>query len=61
MKQKIWFFQEGFYAVHVIDSKLKRRLDFLKYIRQITAYSYPSGIKAWDFLIPVEMYNKVTR
>jgi hypothetical protein len=61
MKQEIWFFQKGFYAVHVMDTKLKHKFDFLKNIKQITAYSYPSGVKAWDFLLPAEMYKKVVR
>ena len=61
MSQEIWFFQKGFYAVHIIDSKLKRKLDFLKNFKLMTTYYDSTGVRGWDFLLPAEMYNKVTR
>lgn len=61
MAQEIWFFQKGFYAVHIIDSKLKRKLDFLKNFKLITTYYDSTGVSGWDFLLPAEMYGKVVR
>jgi len=61
MKNEIWLFQKGFYAVHITDSKLKHKFDFLKNFKLITTYFYPKGVMGWDFLVPAEMYNKTVR
>ena len=52
MNQEIWFFQKGFYAVHIIDSKLKRKFDFLKNFKRITTYYDSDGVCGWDFCSP---------
>jgi hypothetical protein len=61
MSNEIWLFQKGIYAVHIIDAKLKVKFDFLKNFKLISTYSYPEGIKGWDYLIPAEMYNKAVK
>jgi hypothetical protein len=61
MRSEIWLFQNGIYAVHITDSKLKNKFDFLKNFKLITTYFYPNGVKGWDYLIPAEMYKKVKR
>jgi hypothetical protein len=61
MNQEVWFFQQGFYVIHIIDSKLKRKLDFLKNFKQINTYFYPNGVRGWDFLFPAKLYNKAVR
>ena len=61
MNQEIWFFQKGFYAVHINDSKLKQKLDVLKNFKRINTYYDSSGVRGWDYVIPADMYNKVAR
>ena len=61
MNQEIWLFQQGFYAVHIIDSKLKRKLDFLKNFKRITTYYDSTGERGWDFLFPADMYKKAVK
>jgi len=61
MNNEIWLFQNGIYAVHIVDSKLKNKFDFLKNFRLITTYHYPNGVKGWDYLIPDELYAKAAK
>ena len=61
MRQEIWLFQKGFYLAHIIDTKLKRKLDFLKNFKLITTYYDSTGVSGWDFLLPDAMYSKVVR
>jgi hypothetical protein len=61
MNQEIRLFQKGFYAVYIIDLKLKRKLDFLKNFKLMTTYFYPNGGRAWEYILPAQMYSKVVR
>ena len=61
MKNAIRFFQSGVYAVHIIDTKLKGKIDALNNSKLINTYFYPNGTKGWDYLIPAELYNKAAR
>ncbi len=61
MTQEIWLFQKGYYAVHIMDTKLKLKLDFLKNFKRITTYYDSNGVCGWDFLLPADMYTKVSR
>ena len=61
MRQEIWLFQKGFYLAHIMDAKLKRKLDFLKNFKLMTTYSYPNGAKGWDYILPAQMYKKAVK
>ena len=61
MNNEIWLFQKGMYAVHIMDSKLKTKFDFLKNFKLITTYKYPNGVRGWDYLIPSELYAKALK
>ncbi len=58
MKQEIWWFQTGEYKACITDSKLKRRLDFLKDVVLRDHYLY-QGRKAWGYTFPAKLYNKI--
>ena len=61
MESEIWPWSRGFYKVYVEDYRSKAKIDRWKEAKLHCHYFYRDGRRAYDFIIPSKLYDRVSR
>ena len=61
MNTESWRWKRGYWKFFILDGKIKEKVARWKKAKLHCRYFLPNGKRAWDFIVPSELYNRLAQ